>query len=149
MGRPRNLDVVIRGGLLHLRLGAVLCSKRRPGEPRNVAPSKAKRAARCSRRRRTSAPELQSRPGAVALMRCNIPVQTACSGVEIRGAQSHEKGGTTISVALNIDLPVEDLIAALTIFQQSNERPSPEDLPSVFEAHKAQVGYTGPMKAGH
>lgn len=85
-------------------------------------------------------------------MRCNIPVQTACSGVEIRAAQSHgshEKGGTTISLALSIDLPVEDLIAALSIFQQSNERPSPEDLPSVFEGHKAQAqagGYTGPMK---
>lgn len=82
-------------------------------------------------------------------MRCNIPVQTACSGVEIRGAQSHEKGGAKISLALSIDLPVEDLIAALSIFQQSNERPSPEELPSVFEAHKAQAqvgGYTSPMK---
>jgi len=84
-------------------------------------------------------------------MRCNIPVQTACSGVEIR-TKPGDKSGTTISVALSIDLPVEDLINALTVFQSSHSpSPQPEELPSgLFEAQKVQQvqgGYTGPMKA--
>lgn len=83
-------------------------------------------------------------------MRCNIPVQTACSGVEIR-TKPGDKSGTTISVALSIDLPVEDLINALTVFQSSHSpSPQPEELPErgLFEAQKVQPvqgpGYTTP-----
>ncbi|CAK9091816.1 unnamed protein product [Durusdinium trenchii] len=54
-------------------------------------------------------------------MRCSIPVQTACSGVEIRskttGSGPSEKTVPTISMSLSIDLPVEELISALSFFQ--------------------------------
>ncbi|CAK9085255.1 Uncharacterized protein C1840.07c [Durusdinium trenchii] len=64
-------------------------------------------------------------------MRCSIPVQTACSGVEIRskttGSGPSEKTVPTISMSLSIDLPVEE--------QQHS--PQPDEVPTAFDSRKA------------
>jgi len=76
------------------------------------------------------------------MVKCSIPVQTSCSGVEIRsktlGKGAGEKAVPAITVSLSIDIPVEELIAALTYFQQAHP-PQPDELPSAF-ADKASGG---------
>jgi len=80
--------------------------------------------------------------GQVEMVKCSIPVQTACSGVEIRsktlGKGVSEKAVPAITVSLSIDIPVEELLAALTYFQQAHP-PQPDAVPNAF-AEKATGG---------
>ena len=66
--------------------------------------------------------------------RCSIPVITTCSGVEIGPrmmGQSAKEEIPSITLSLNIGIPVKELLAALSSFQQPGP-PSPDDVPDCF-----------------
>ncbi|CAJ1417960.1 unnamed protein product [Effrenium voratum] len=84
------------------------------------------------------------------MVRCPIPVQTACSGVELHSKNLGEKIVPAITVSLSIDIPVEELIEALTSFQQGHP-PQPNELPSTFmeKPRKALSSQEKPRKEMH
>ena len=75
--------------------------------------------------------------------KCSIPVIATCSGVEIGPrmmGQSAKEEIPSITLSLSIGIPVKELLAALSSFQQP---PAPDDVPDCFLPDFSRKGSCG------